>query len=267
MGILLIIKTIFKHHTTALSTFAAASNIIHCAIPGFFLPFSWFDFPAVTTFYKCYRIPWWNFSFWRVLGTESKPAKKHKASLITAQSTIVNLILHRGYTAPPPSAYFFCVSPAFTRIRLTSSTGLGGLVFHAQKDFLMFFHTEFQDSESPSQLRRIFSRSPMSFSVNTKNVFVRFRPIVLSCLKRKLKRNWIKLSVQKTGLCTTRDYSCMVIVKRDDRRLFLQGATKFITYTSTVIAVVSLWAPYNLTWKVGSASLACFLLNTCIFIW
>lgn len=76
MGILLIIKIIFKHHPTALSSFAAASNIIQCTIPGFFLPFSWFDFPAVATFYKRYRISWWNFSFWRVLGTESKPANK-----------------------------------------------------------------------------------------------------------------------------------------------------------------------------------------------
>jgi len=75
---------------------------------------------------------------------------------------------------------FFCVSPDFTRIRRTSSTGLGGFVFQAQNVFLMFFQTEFQDSVSPSQIRRIFSRSPISDSVNTKKVLVKFRPTVSS---------------------------------------------------------------------------------------
>lgn len=83
------------------------------------------------------------------------------------------------FLAVPPT-YFFWVSPAFTRIRRTSNTGLEFGVFQDQIDFLNFFHTEPQELASPSQLRRIFSRSPMFFSVNTKKVLVKFRPIIPS---------------------------------------------------------------------------------------
>ena len=83
-----------------------------------------------------------------------------------------------------PLTYFFCVSPAFTRMRRISSTGLAGLAFQAQKDFFTVFHMEVQDSSSPSQLRLIFSRSPISFSVNTRKVLVRFRPMMLSWLNK-----------------------------------------------------------------------------------
>lgn len=92
--------------------------------------------------------------------------------------------------------YFFCVSPAFTRIRRTSSTGLGGFAFQDQNDFLMFFQTEFQESASPSQLRLIFSRSPISSSVNTKKVLVRFRP---------MRPSWLDKGRRKQGKFSARN--------------------------------------------------------------
>lgn len=39
------------------------------------LPFSWPHFPSITAFNITYRFPWWDFSFFRVLGTKCKPGK------------------------------------------------------------------------------------------------------------------------------------------------------------------------------------------------
>lgn len=43
-----------------------------------FLPLSWLNLPAVTTFDVRYRGPWGNLSFFRVLGTESEPATEQE---------------------------------------------------------------------------------------------------------------------------------------------------------------------------------------------
>lgn len=54
-----------------------------------------------------------------------------------------------------------------------------------QKDCLKDFQTEFQESAAPSQLKVIFSKSPISSSVNTKKVLVRFRPTPLGLVGGK----------------------------------------------------------------------------------
>lgn len=148
-------------------------NILSC-----FIPFSWFHFPAITTFHISYRVSWWNFSFFILLGTKRKPVIQ-KGNL---SKCLPRKLKSEGVVATQrlPTTYFFCVSPAFTRIRRTCSTGLGGFVFQAQNVFLRFFQTEFQESDSLSQLRVIFNRSPISSSVNTKKVLVKFRPMVPS---------------------------------------------------------------------------------------
>lgn len=89
--------------------------------------------------------------------------------------------LDYGISTAVASTYIFCVSPDFTRIRRTCNTCLRDVAFQDQ----MFFQIELQESASPSQLRRIFSRSPISFSVNTKNVLVKFRPMPLLLGRRR----------------------------------------------------------------------------------
>lgn len=122
----------------------------------------------------------------------------HKLSNRLERSPFVRSLVHRTYTCKNKkkiemlclfqmtrnqpsnsfsSTHFFCVSPAFTRIRRTSKTALAGLVFQVIKDFLTLLHKEVQDSDAPSQVSLILRRSPMSSSVNTKNVFVWFRPM------------------------------------------------------------------------------------------
>lgn len=81
--------------------------------------------------------------------------------------------------------YFFCVSPAFTRIRRTSKTGLAVFTFQLQKECLTCFQKELKDSLSPSQVRWIFSRSPISSSVNTRKVLVKFIPTGSSWLDKE----------------------------------------------------------------------------------
>lgn len=154
-----------------------------------FLPFSWLNLPAVTTFDVRYRVPWGNLSFFRVLGTESEPATEHE---ISANSLKEKQFCDCSILPPAPSAYFFCVSPAFTRILRTCRIGLVGFGSQLQKDFLKFFQTEFQVSASPSQVRRIFNRSPISSSVNTRKVLVRFRPMMPSWLKKGQKIQSVK---------------------------------------------------------------------------
>ncbi|TNN44965.1 hypothetical protein EYF80_044819 [Liparis tanakae] len=79
----------------------------------------------------------------------------------------------------------------FTRIRRTARMGLEGFASQAQKLLLMVFHTDFQDSEFPSQLRRIFSRSPISFSVKTKKVLRFLRQLrQMPFLKRSGPVHW-----------------------------------------------------------------------------
>lgn len=151
-----------------------------------FLPFPWFNLPAITTFDVRYRVPWRNLCFFRVLGTESEPA--------TEQEISANYLQEKhscDYSILPPArpAYFFCVSPAFTRILRTSRIGLVGFGSQFQKDFLKLFQTELQLSASPSQVRRIFNRSPISSSVNTRKVLVRFRPMMPSWLKKGQKNS------------------------------------------------------------------------------
>lgn len=92
--------------------------------------------------------------------------------------------------------YFFWVSPAFTLILRTSRTSLSCLLDHDQNDDLMCFNTDDQESEGPSQRRLIFRSSPMSSSVKTRNVFVRFRPTP-SLLRKPQRKDNINLSITR----------------------------------------------------------------------
>lgn len=83
------------------------------------------------------------------------------------------------------STYFFCVSPALTLILRTSRTFLFCELDQDQNDDLRCFSTDDQESEGPSQRREIFSSSPMSSSVKTRNVFVRFRPTPSALWKQR----------------------------------------------------------------------------------
>lgn len=57
-----------------------------------FLPFSWLNLPAVTTFDVRYRVPWGNLSFFRVLGTESEPAtEQENLSKLPQRETVLRL--------------------------------------------------------------------------------------------------------------------------------------------------------------------------------
>lgn len=92
-------------------------------------------------------------------------------------------IIHKFATKD--STYFFCVSPALILILRTSRTFLFCELDHDQIDDLRCFKTDDQESEGPSQRREIFSRSPMSSSVKTRNVFVRFRPTPSALWKQR----------------------------------------------------------------------------------
>ena len=52
-----------------------------------------------------------------------------------------------------------------------------------EKDCLRDFQKEFQESDGASQLKVMFSRSPISSSVNTRKVLVRFRPTPLGLVR------------------------------------------------------------------------------------
>lgn len=117
-------------------------------------------------------------------GSWAQKVNLRQSKKISANSPKEKQFCDCSILPPPPSAYFFCVSPAFTRILRTSRIGLVGFGSQFQKDFLKFFQTEFQVSASPSQVRRIFNRSPISSSVNTRKVLVRFRPTMPSWLKK-----------------------------------------------------------------------------------